>query len=88
MTHFVHELVKNPKAAAKLYAEVDSFFDLEDRSSPDFVAGWEVVSKMPYLEAFLNETMRVCPTSAVGLERIVPAGGKVFAGEHFEEGVS
>jgi benzoate 4-monooxygenase len=86
MTHFVDILSRNDEIQKQLQVEVDAAFpgDLED----DWVAPDSVVKSLPLLNAMLKETMRLKPTSSVGLERKVPAGGQEIAGKFFAAGVS
>lgn len=44
------------------------------------------VKNLPYLDACINEALRIHPTSAIGLPRIVPAGGFSVLGQFFPEG--
>lgn len=43
---------------------------------------------LPYLEAVLNEALRVCHPVPSGLPRMVPPGGDEYAGVYLPEGVS
>ena len=47
---------------------------------------YEQVKKLPYLDAVINEALRLHSTSALGLPRIVPAGGMTVMGQFFPEG--
>ena len=53
----------------------------------DWVATFKEVEKLPVLNAMLQETMRIRPTSATGLERLTPNGGATIAGQFIPEGV-
>ncbi|KNG90019.1 hypothetical protein ANOM_001587, partial [Aspergillus nomiae NRRL 13137] len=52
----------------------------------DWVADFRTVESLPVLNAIVRETMRFRPTSATGLERVTPKGGKVVAGRLLPEG--
>ena len=66
--------------------ELDEAFPGEQ--SGDWIASDKVVENLPLLVATLREVMRVRPTSATGLERVTPEGGRVIRGEYIPEGVS
>ena len=44
------------------------------------------MKQLPYLDACINEALRIHSTSALGLPRIVPEGGLDIAGKYFPEG--
>jgi len=44
------------------------------------------VKDLPYLNAVVNEGLRLHTTVSGGLPRIVPAGGMTILGRHFKEG--
>ena len=50
------------------------------------VATSEQVKRLPYLDACINEALRIHSTSAKGLPRLVPPGGLTVAGQSFTEG--
>lgn len=52
----------------------------------DPVADSEQVKHLPYLEAVINEALRIHSTSAIGLPRLVPEGGLNVLGKYFPEG--
>jgi benzoate 4-monooxygenase len=49
---------------------------------------YESLAGLPFLRACIDETMRLRPSSAFGLPREVPKGGREIAGKFIEEGVS
>ena len=75
-------LLKNPDKLAKLTRELRSAFKSDDEIN------FQNVSNLPYLIACLEEGMRIYPTVAVGLPRVVPPGGASVAGRFIPEGVS
>ena len=72
----------NPAAQSKLQAELDEALGHED----DPIASSEIVKRLPYLEAVINEALRLHSTSSIGLPRIVPEGGLHVSGKFFPEG--
>ncbi|KAF9649772.1 cytochrome P450 monooxygenase pc-bph [Thelephora ganbajun] len=75
-------LALNPKAQSKLQEELDEALGHED----DPIASSEIVKRLPYLEASINEALRLHSPSAIGLPRIVPEGGLHVSGKFFPEG--
>lgn len=45
-----------------------------------------ILKTLPYLNAVLNEGLRLCPTIPDGMRRLVPSGGAAVAGEFLAEG--
>lgn len=66
----------------KLHKELDEALGTDDNP----VATFEQVKKLPYLEAVINEVLRIHSTSGIGLPRIVPEGGLTVCGRTFPEG--
>ena len=50
------------------------------------MATYEAVKRLPYLEAVINETLRIHATSGFGLPRLVPDGGLTVCGRFFPAG--
>ncbi|EMD34266.1 hypothetical protein CERSUDRAFT_107483 [Gelatoporia subvermispora B] len=72
-------LLRDPKAYARLQAEIDQFYSpgknaLDTKHHQD----------MPILNAAINETLRLMPAVLSGSERVAPAGGKVVAQQYPE----
>lgn len=67
---------------AKLQKELDEALAHDD----DPVASFEQVKRLPYLEAVINETLRIHSTSGIGLPREVPEGGLTVMGKTFPPG--
>lgn len=77
-----YHLAHNPTVQRKLHRELDEALGHED----DPVSTFDQVKKLPYLEAVINEALRIHSTSAMGLARLVPEGGLTVAGKTFPEG--
>ncbi|KAK7047898.1 hypothetical protein VNI00_006226 [Paramarasmius palmivorus] len=65
----IYYLASNPIAQKKLQQELDENLPAEK------TATLESVKNLPYLQAVINEALRLHSTSAIGLPRIVPEGG-------------
>ncbi|KAH9914221.1 cytochrome P450 [Fomitopsis serialis] len=77
-----YHLAANPDVQEKLQRELDAALGGED----DPVVTFEQVRRLPYLDAVINEGMRVHSTSGIGLPREVPTGGLTVCGRFFPEG--
>lgn len=75
-------LTTNPQCYKKLQAEIDA--DAEDGKALDPTR----LSKLPYLNAVINESMRMQPPVPGGLQRLVPKGGMVLDGLFVPEGTT
>lgn len=74
-----YHLAHNPRVQAKLHKELDDALGAEDLT----VSTFEQVKRLTYLEAVINESLRIHSTSAMGLPRLVPAGGLTIRGKYF-----
>ncbi|CCM03251.1 uncharacterized protein FIBRA_05377 [Fibroporia radiculosa] len=69
-------------AQAKLQAELDeALIDIDSDVAP-----YEAVKDLPYLDAVINEVLRLHSTVGAGLPRIVPEGGMNVLGQTLKEG--
>lgn len=75
-------LAHNPWAQQKLQKELDDAIGNED----DPVTTFQSTKSLPYLEAVINEALRMHSTSGIGLPRLAPEGGMVVCGKTFPEG--
>ncbi|KAL9093600.1 MAG: hypothetical protein Q9165_003995, partial [Trypethelium subeluteriae] len=71
----IYHLFRNPEAKAKLENEIRSAF------GADAEIATKTLDDLPYLNACINETMRVAPTLPNVLPRVVPNGGAQICGE-------
>lgn len=74
LTGATNYLLREPTKLERLASEIRSAFQDEDE-----ITGISL-SRLPYLNAVLQEAMRLCPTIPDGMRRIVPKGGAVVAG--------
>ncbi|KAH7093418.1 cytochrome P450 [Paraphoma chrysanthemicola] len=84
MTNFIDIVSRNEGLQARLREELDAAFPGE--RGHEWVPENSVLQNLPLMNATLREVLRVRPTSATGLERIVPPGGKEIAGVYFPAG--
>lgn len=75
-------LVKNSDVMAKLVEQVRHTFKTDSDIKPG------QVSKLPYLNAVIQEGFRLCPPIPGGFRRGIPLGGDTVCGEWIPEGVS
>ena len=78
----IYYLARNRFAQEKLHKELDEQLGTEDET----VANGQQVKRLPYLDACINEALRIHSTSALGLPRVVPEGGLTIMGQFFPEG--
>ncbi|TFK73345.1 cytochrome P450 monooxygenase [Pluteus cervinus] len=78
----IYHLAHNPHVQAKLHKELDEQLGTEDL----LVATSDQVKRLPFLDACINEALRIHSTSALGLPRVVPEGGLTVVGQFFPEG--
>lgn len=81
-TAIIYHLCQHPAVMKKLRQELDA--SLPDDS--DEVPLLSDVDSLPYLNAVINESLRIHSTSAIGLPRLMPQGGVTIDGKHFPEG--
>ncbi|KAF9010111.1 cytochrome P450 monooxygenase pc-bph [Cyathus striatus] len=78
----IYHLARNRHVQEKLHEELDEQLGTED----DPVVNSQQVKRLPYLEACINEGLRIHSTSSLGLPRVVPEGGLTVLGQYFPEG--
>ncbi|KAM0528412.1 hypothetical protein ACHAQF_001862 [Verticillium nonalfalfae] len=63
------QLTQNPAKCRKLQEEIDKYF--ADREGTDHAS----LAKLPYLQACIDESLRLYPPVPSGLQRVTPPGG-------------
>ncbi|KAJ9613291.1 hypothetical protein H2200_003233 [Cladophialophora chaetospira] len=79
LTNTIFLLYKHPDVLARLREELD------EATGTSLIAPYETLSKLPYLRACVEESLRVRPASTMGLPRVVPKGGRLIAGQFVAE---
>ncbi|KAJ7891685.1 cytochrome P450 [Mycena olivaceomarginata] len=82
ITAIIYLLAANPAIQARLQRELDEHLCIDD----DPVATHEQVKHLSYLDACINEGLRILSTSGLGLPRVVPQGGLAVCGRFFPAG--
>jgi cytochrome P450 len=82
MSGITNHLVKNPKCLSKLTREIRS----AHKSAKEIT--FASLLKLPYLNAVIEEGLRIAPPFPAGLPRCVPDGGDTVCGEWLPAGVS
>ncbi len=72
----------NRHAQDNLHKELDEQLGTEDET----VATEKQVKRLPYLDACINEGLRLHSTSSLGLPRVVPEGGLTVMEKYFPAG--
>ncbi|KAI1208291.1 cytochrome P450 [Annulohypoxylon truncatum] len=81
VTAALYNLLKSPVSLRKLEDE------LSQANLPE-IPEFSQVSRLPYLNAVVKESMRVFPVTTWPMERLIPSGGATIAGMFFPEGTS
>ncbi|KAJ3753813.1 cytochrome P450 monooxygenase pc-bph [Lentinula raphanica] len=80
----LYYLARTPAAQAKLHAELDKA--IPDVEALPMTVDDVKADRLPYLDACIEEGLRIHSTSALGLPRLVPKGGMTVEGVMFPEG--
>lgn len=86
MANFIDFVSRDPALQQKLFEEIETTFP--EPRDPTWIPPDSDLVTMQFLNATLREVMRVRPTSATGLERVVPVGGRQISGRYIPGGVS
>lgn len=82
LTGILNHLVRSAHTMDRLSAEIRAKYRKEEDITLDSI------HDLPYLEAVLNEGLRICNPIPGGLPRVVPEGGDTYCGVYLPEGVS
>lgn len=77
-----YKLASNPQAQRKLSSLLRKLFNSEEEITV------ETTKAIPFLDAIINEALRLCYAVPGGLPRIAPEGGDIYAGHYVPGGVS
>ncbi|ROW06282.1 hypothetical protein VPNG_08055 [Cytospora leucostoma] len=80
----MYHLLANPVSLQKLYKELNEA-ERQNRISRPYPR-WEEVQHLPYLDACVQEALRLHPPFCLPLERVVPDGGMTMKGQYLPAG--
>ncbi|KAK7715681.1 hypothetical protein SLS63_011357 [Diaporthe eres] len=83
LTHVMYYLLRNPKALSRLRQEIDQAVADDVIIAPD-----AAVRNLPYLRACLDESLRLSPPVAFGLNRKTPEAGMYIDGHWIAGGTT
>ncbi|KAK3616236.1 hypothetical protein LTR22_027138 [Elasticomyces elasticus] len=83
LTALLYHMLKTPKKLTKLRREIADGSASGKLSSP---VTFKQAQELPYLQAVIQETLRVHPSVGLPFERVVTAGGMHLCGNLFPEG--
>ncbi|KAI9376628.1 hypothetical protein BJX61DRAFT_530782 [Aspergillus egyptiacus] len=79
-------LLKNPQYMARVREELDTAVETGTIANrPTGLVTWSESQKLPFLDACIKESFRICPAAGLLLERVTPPSGIDIAG-HFIPG--
>lgn len=82
LTGIFSHIAKDKRIRKSLCDEIRSAFSSEAEINAD------AIKPLSYLNAVLNEGLRMCNPVPCGLPRVVPPGGDTYCGHHLPAGVS
>ena len=78
-----YSLMRHPESMRCLLDELDN---AARNGSLSQIVTWKESRELPYLDACIKEAARLHPPFALPFERVVPSGGAMICGRHFEAG--
>lgn len=92
LSNVFYYLLQNPRVYAKLMDEIDNadaaglLASSADSTGAGDVVPFPAASKLPYLDAVINETFRMHPAVGLLLERVTPPQGATICGQYVPGG--
>ncbi|EMD84995.1 hypothetical protein COCC4DRAFT_154476 [Bipolaris maydis ATCC 48331] len=83
MTNFIDLVARNANLQSRIQQEIDKVFP--GQPAWNWIPAESDIKDLPLLLATLREVMRFRPTSATGLERVTPQGGRTIVGQYIPE---
>jgi cytochrome P450 len=81
MRSCLHGILSDAESLDRLLEELAPLQD-----TPSSVGSWKDISSLPFLDACVNEGLRLYPAFGLPLERVVPASGSLVCGKFLPEG--
>ncbi|KAI3557896.1 hypothetical protein CABS01_15348 [Colletotrichum abscissum] len=82
LTNAVYLIYTHPNVLEQLREELDPII------VQNTVPSYDAIGQLSFLQACVEESLRVRPASSIRLPRVVPEGGRVIAGQFVSEGVT
>ncbi|KAL3469692.1 hypothetical protein BJX99DRAFT_251778 [Aspergillus californicus] len=80
-------LLKNPQYMARVRTELDTAVqDGTIANRPTGLVTWSESQKLPFLDACIKESFRICPAAGLHLERVTPPSGIEISGRFIPGG--
>lgn len=79
-----YNLLAHPETLRRLYEELIEAEKQNGLTRP--FPTWKEVRDLPYLDACINEAIRLHPPFCLPFERVVPKGGMTICGQYFPKG--
>lgn len=80
----MYKLLTHPSTVRRLYEELVEVEQKQGLTRP--FPTWNEVKDLPYLDACINEGIRLHPPFCLPFERVVPEGGVIICGQFFRAG--
>ncbi|KAG2419398.1 hypothetical protein HFD88_004194 [Aspergillus terreus] len=84
MQTVMYQLLAHPDSLRRLHEELQTAEKTTGLSRP--LPAWQEVAELRYLDACINEAIRLHPPFCLPLERVVPAEGVVVCGQYLAAG--
>lgn len=85
LTMIIYSLCRYPEVMERLQKEIDKA--AVRPASENRLISFDEVKDLPYLNAVIQETLRLYPVPGMVLPRRVPKGGAMICGYYFREGI-
>lgn len=84
MRVLMFNLLSHPESLERLSQELKDTIESTGLTTP--FPTWKELKDLPYLDACVNEALRLQPPVCLPFERVAPRGGITLCGRHFKDG--